>query len=84
MFNSAYQIKKGVIQEMPTFTAITSEGHQIAAVIALDDDQAREMITNQFRSEDRLKTLEIWKDSGYHLLLDVKDSGEDEIPRSLF
>ena len=59
---------------MPTFTAITSEGHLIAAVIALDDDQAREMITAQFRSEDRLRTLEIWKDLllWKYIIMDVR------------
>jgi hypothetical protein len=69
---------------MPMFTALTNEGHEIAAVIALDDDQAREMITDQFKAEERIKTFQAWKDSGYHLVLDDKDCGEFEIPRSLF
>jgi hypothetical protein len=69
---------------MPTFIAATNDGTEVAAVIALDDDQAREMVTEQFKSEDRLTTLKIWQSDGMILRMDKKDPGEFEHPRSLF
>ena len=68
---------------MPVFTACTQDGIEISAVIAPDDDFAREMIRKKLIEEDRIITLHYWQESGMRIKLHEKGP-KGESPRSLF
>jgi hypothetical protein len=68
---------------MPVFTACLTDGTEVAAVIAPDDDFGREMLKKKLLEDQRNITFHYWEQSGFRIKLHEKGYKGD-LPRSLF